>query len=1264
MRRILLIVIAATAAIALIAALGLLVLLRTPPGRGLVVSIIEQQAGSALGADVTIGKLDGALPNHAVLSEVTLSANGETWLTIDRVELDWRALAALGGEIDIERLAVIRAHLLREPPTAKRPKPDEPFTPPRLPTDLPRVRIADFSIDDFTADPSIAGRPIGLDGQGRIAMGGKALDLRLKATGDYDNLSAMITLAPATNRGSVEVLLASEANGIFATLAKLDGRLLVEAQGDAPLSDFAANIDAEIGAYGVIDVRIAGNLIRADAVRIEASMTFGEKFSSIAREIGGTVALAATITQSEDQALVKLVRFRSAAGEASGNLTWGLRGDAIRSVTGNLSAKFAETYRSDIQSYIGNSATLQFTAEQRLNQYAVDGSLTTPRADLTIQQGETDLASRLSGAVTASLAPSDAFPKPLRDGFTANSSIMLVEGDKSQLDDLRVETPDGSVFQGDVTYDAETESIDLAGDAIIEPAMIAQFIEDAKPHGPVRMHIAASGPFDTLSGKAIVQSPAVAIGNGWLPESQSEITFINREAGIAADISGRAKDGGSLTAQISLTGAAISVPRFDIASRNFTVKAKGIYRRDPEAAEIDLVYKGDGPAQPWPGLTLAGEIALNGTIGRNNTANALALTAKGLRSDDYEVGSLDATAKGPSSELAIALTAEGLLLPHIGPSEKLQAAALVNLGEPMTLSLTRFEASAQGIDARLTSAAQFSFGDGVAVKNLKAALGQKGTLVLDGALSDNRWIAKLALADAAIPGADGFASLNLDLDTNRKSVASGDFVARAGLAETDASTLTGNFAWDGRELRVTNDNADDAIELDVTLPLLLDRSPQLSASLEGPMRGRISYDGRIEAFAPYLPYSLQALEGSLKGEARLAGTIDAPEVSGNASIANGAYTELSSGLSLIGIRGEASASASRGLTSITFDAGARGLRQGAETATIAGKATLGENARLDSVLKLNGTRLAGGPVTSAVVSGEIALSGPIDAIEAKGDLTLNELNAEIAQPSPDELVEIDVVVLNETAPVEADATATAPPLILALGVSGDDRIFVRGRGLDSEWRADVRATGDASTPLITGQMNLRRGYLDFAGRRFELTQGQISFDRLSPNNPTLDLRAEHEAEGVTAAIAIKGRAKTPKITLESTPALPQEDIMAIILFGKAATELTALESLQVAEALAQLTGVGPFGGRGITSIARGALGLDMLNLDIDADAGSSALEVGKYVADGLFISATQDARGESGAVRIEYEITDSITIETEIQQDGDQTVSANWKRDF
>jgi translocation and assembly module TamB len=230
-------------------------------------------------------------------------------------------------------------------------------------------------------------------------------------------------------------------------------------------------------------------------------------------------------------------------------------------------------------------------------------------------------------------------------------------------------------------------------------------------------------------------------------------------------------------------------------------------------------------------------------------------------------------------------------------------------------------------------------------------------------------------------------------------------------------------------------------------------------------------------------------------------------------------------------------------------------------------------------------------------------------------------------------------------------------------VEADDRIFIRGRGLESEWAANVNAVTGREAPLILGSLTLRRGWLDFSGRRFNLTRGSVDFDRNAPNDPRLDIRAELSNADVTAAIVVSGRASDPDIELTSTPSLPSEDVMALVLFGKPAQDLTPFESLQTAEALASLSGIGPFGGEGVTGRLRRTVGLDLLNVDLDPETGGS-LTVGKYVTKGIFVSASQDAQGRNGSVTVKYEVTDNIVIETELEQTGDQTVSANWKKDF
>ena len=118
--------------------------------------------------------------------------------------------------------------------------------------------------------------------------------------------------------------------------------------------------------------------------------------------------------------------------------------------------------------------------------------------------------------------------------------------------------------------------------------------------------------------------------------------------------------------------------------------------------------------------------------------------------------------------------------------------------------------------------------------------------------------------------------------------------------------------------------------------------------------------------------------------------------------------------------------------------------------------------------------------------------------------------------------------------------------------------------------------------------------------------------------------------------------------------------MALILFGKPASDLTATEAVQIAAALAQLSGKSPLGGGGpgITDKLRSSLGLDTLSVDMNS------VGVGKYITDDLYVSARQSVGDVGTEVIVTYEVTDEVTVESILKPGGAQGVSANYKLDY
>jgi translocation and assembly module TamB len=239
----------------------------------------------------------------------------------------------------------------------------------------------------------------------------------------------------------------------------------------------------------------------------------------------------------------------------------------------------------------------------------------------------------------------------------------------------------------------------------------------------------------------------------------------------------------------------------------------------------------------------------------------------------------------------------------------------------------------------------------------------------------------------------------------------------------------------------------------------------------------------------------------------------------------------------------------------------------------------------------------------------------------------------------------------------------AAPWRLDLDVRADERLRVTGLGLNSEWGASLKIGGTVSEPRINGRAELVRGSYDFAGRRFDLERGTISFLGESPVNPVLDIVAEGRVQGLNAEIRVTGRGLKPEIAFASTPQLPQDELLSRLLFGTSITNLSAPEALQLAAAVASLND--PGGGLDPINAVRAATGLDRLRIlpaDITTGQGT-AIAAGKYIGRRVYVEVITDARGYS-ATRLEYQITRWLSLLSSISTIGRQSVNVRVSKDY
>jgi autotransporter translocation and assembly factor TamB len=330
-------------------------------------------------------------------------------------------------------------------------------------------------------------------------------------------------------------------------------------------------------------------------------------------------------------------------------------------------------------------------------------------------------------------------------------------------------------------------------------------------------------------------------------------------------------------------------------------------------------------------------------------------------------------------------------------------------------------------------------------------------------------------------------------------------------------------------------------------------------------------------------------------------------------------------------------------------------------------------------MTLKDFRVLGRDLAVVAASGTVAVTGPLAAPRVVARIQTDQGDVRVPASLPKDVARIEVVEVNgrggRAGRAETGKTAPALPASLDIQIGVPGRIFVRGRGLDSEWRGQLAIAGTSDAPRIAGSLQAIRGTVDVLGKTFRVTQGEITFGGGAAIDPVLDITAEVAAADITAQVMLKGPVSAPKLTMSSSPVVPQDEILARVLFGRGLGQITTAEGLQVAATAASLAG----GGFDVLDKVRGTLGLDRLGFGSAANsltsarskpaangaaASNAALTAGKYVAEGVYVGAQQGLTPGSSKAVVEVEILPRVTVQGDVSQSGGSGVGLNYKYDY
>ena len=464
---------------------------------------------------------------------------------------------------------------------------------------------------------------------------------------------------------------------------------------------------------------------------------------------------------------------------------------------------------------------------------------------------------------------------------------------------------------------------------------------------------------------------------------------------------------------------------------------------------------------------------------------------------------------------------------------------------------------------------------------------------------------------------------------------------------------------------------------------------------EGELSVRLDCHGDLGRIAELLPIGDQSVSGTVTADLRLGGTTGSPTLAGRLAVSGGGYRNFDSGTVLTGITLAAEAD---DIHRIRVAGHGGDGRKGSFTVEGGGDLVSGEASLKATLDHLAAVRL---DLFRGDVTGDLGVTRSGGQAALSGQLTLSGGAVDLDQLAPASIVPLPVFEVNippSAAVPPANPGAPNTPGI-AMELSLDLAVVdaqVRGKGLDSLWKGNLHLAGPlpgggAAAPAVIGQLTVVRGSYTLFGVPLQLSGGTVAFDGEQPPDPRIDATATGQTSGTTVEVRLTGTLKKPDFAFTSDPPMPKDEVLAHLLFGNSAGQLSVMQQIALAHAAAtQLTGEGT--GFDPLDKLRGFFGLDMLQAGGDmssplaapgmanlaattgsqqfaaATSGSTArssspsLSAGKYIGSRTYLRVDQGTSG--GRVSVEADLGHGFAIDSRLGEGTGEAVGLSWKRDY
>lgn len=384
-----------------------------------------------------------------------------------------------------------------------------------------------------------------------------------------------------------------------------------------------------------------------------------------------------------------------------------------------------------------------------------------------------------------------------------------------------------------------------------------------------------------------------------------------------------------------------------------------------------------------------------------------------------------------------------------------------------------------------------------------------------------------------------------------------------------------------------------------------------------------------------------SLNGELKADIQLAGTLAVPEFIASAAVINAnvdipelglqledvAFNVDSDGTSKIGLNGQ--------------------FRSGSGSLKLSGNVDFTNLKAPEIILALNGDDLQLANTSELNIVGDLDLAASFsdELFELQGDIVIDKAELDYKIPETALFVSNDVILLG----VENQEVSLKQRL--KLNVDLGKQTHIRAQGLDADLLGNLKVFQEPGGILRgSGQISVNNGRYRAYGQDLKIDQGRLIFSGGSIADPSLNLKAEKLIESITAGVSVTGRASSPKLNLYSAPSMPDEDILSVLIFNKPVGDLGSQDGFTLLRIANSLRGDGTSDVTKMTDKLQESLGLTNLELQLTNNAPS--IVAGKQLSSKFYIGYGYGLLDAAQSLILRYNLSKAWSIKADLGADS------------